>query len=292
MLTNPVLSSLLCSFSPLVFSLSVLCLSSDSWCDLDVPIISVELDGRYRNSVDLLESEEEEESESTALWLPTILHSLPTAQVTLYCPCDPLHWPTDRIWSAGPDVFVFMYLQFFHVVYFLFALSEFLHFCLEVHVTCSKITQTHWNLIVSKPRLAFSNYTNSSWETHYSTIRLCVCVCVCVCVFDECERLRSDLAVVCSQICNRDHLLGAVHNMCLNLLFKSLGLVRFFIRFWVFSVHWGCIYLIKNTVKTVNIIKMQNSCFLCEYVLNCNLFLWSKLYFQHQSSVSHDLQKS
>ncbi|KAF4106251.1 hypothetical protein G5714_012241 [Onychostoma macrolepis] len=40
--------------------------SDDSWYDLDVPIISVDLDGRYRNSVDLLESEEEE-SESTAL---------------------------------------------------------------------------------------------------------------------------------------------------------------------------------------------------------------------------------
>uniref|UniRef100_A0A9J7ZSY5 Rho GTPase-activating protein 44 n=1 Tax=Cyprinus carpio carpio TaxID=630221 RepID=A0A9J7ZSY5_CYPCA len=41
-------------------------MSTDSCCDSDVPIISVELDGRYRNSVDLPESEEEE-SESTAL---------------------------------------------------------------------------------------------------------------------------------------------------------------------------------------------------------------------------------
>ncbi len=39
----------------------------------------------------------------------------------------------------------------------------------------------------------------------------------------------------------------------------------------------------QNTVKTVkyyNII-IKNS---CEYVLNCNLFLWSKLYFQHHYS--------
>ncbi|XP_052467990.1 rho GTPase-activating protein 44 isoform X1 [Carassius gibelio] len=42
-------------------------MSTDSCCDLDVPITSVELDGRYRNSVDLLDSDEEEESESTAL---------------------------------------------------------------------------------------------------------------------------------------------------------------------------------------------------------------------------------
>ncbi|XP_073684730.1 rho GTPase-activating protein 44 [Garra rufa] len=40
-------------------------MSTDSWCDLDIPIISVELDRGCRNSVDLLESEEE--SESTAL---------------------------------------------------------------------------------------------------------------------------------------------------------------------------------------------------------------------------------
>ncbi|XP_048026988.1 rho GTPase-activating protein 44 isoform X2 [Megalobrama amblycephala] len=44
-------------------------MSTDSSCDLDIPIISVELDGRsdgpYRNSVSLLDSEEE--SESTAL---------------------------------------------------------------------------------------------------------------------------------------------------------------------------------------------------------------------------------
>lgn len=41
----------------------------DSWCDSDVPVISVDLSGRsgapYRNSVSLLDSEEE--TESTAL---------------------------------------------------------------------------------------------------------------------------------------------------------------------------------------------------------------------------------
>ncbi len=43
-------------------------------------------------------------------------------------------------------------------------------------------------------------------------------------------------------------------------------------------------YLIKNTVKMWNIITISNSCFLCEYLLNCNLFLWSNLYFQHHYS--------
>ncbi len=33
-----------------------------------------------------------------------------------------------------------------------------------------------------------------------------------------------------------------------------------------------------------NIIVILNSCFLCECMLNCNLFLWSKLYFQHHYS--------
>ncbi len=33
-----------------------------------------------------------------------------------------------------------------------------------------------------------------------------------------------------------------------------------------------------------NIITISNSCFLCEYLLNCNVFLWSKLHFQHHYS--------
>ncbi len=36
----------------------------------------------------------------------------------------------------------------------------------------------------------------------------------------------------------------------------------------------------QNTVKTWNIIKVWNSCFLCEYLLKCNVFL----YFQHHYS--------
>ncbi len=50
------------------------------------------------------------------------------------------------------------------------------------------------------------------------------------------------------------------------------------------SAHRTCIYLIKNTVKTWNIIIMYNSCFICEYLLNCNLFLWSKLDFTLKNS--------
>ncbi len=71
--------------------------------------------------------------------------------------------------------------------------------------------------------------------------------------------------------------------MGVTLQFKSLGSVRF-IFIQVSSAHQGCIYLIKNTVKTVklwNIITILNSCFLYEYIVKCNLFLWSKLYFQH-----------
>jgi len=49
----------------------------------------------------------------------------------------------------------------------------------------------------------------------------------------------------------------------------------------------GCICLRKNTVKTVklwNIIRIWNKSFLFEYIVKCNLFLWSKLYFQYQYS--------
>ncbi len=59
--------------------------------------------------------------------------------------------------------------------------------------------------------------------------------------------------------------------------------------------HQGCIYLIKNPIKTVklwnNIIIIQNNTFLFEYILKYNLFLWYKAAFSAsllQSSVSHD----
>ncbi len=58
--------------------------------------------------------------------------------------------------------------------------------------------------------------------------------------------------------------------------------------------HQGCIYLIKNTVKSVilwNIITMQNNCFLFEYILKYNLFLECKSEFLASlllSAVSHD----
>ncbi len=48
----------------------------------------------------------------------------------------------------------------------------------------------------------------------------------------------------------------------------------------------------ENTIKprTSHVIlwnileQFRNSCFLCEYLLKCNLFLWSKLYFHHHYS--------
>ncbi len=47
------------------------------------------------------------------------------------------------------------------------------------------------------------------------------------------------------------------------------------------------IYLIKNTVKTIivwNNFTILNNYFLFEYIVKCNLFQWSKLYFQHHYS--------
>ncbi len=54
-------------------------------------------------------------------------------------------------------------------------------------------------------------------------------------------------------------------------------------RFWkkFLRLPKAAFYLIKNTGKIVNIIVILNSCFLCEYLLKYNLFLWSKLYYQH-----------
>ncbi len=46
---------------------------------------------------------------------------------------------------------------------------------------------------------------------------------------------------------------------------------------------FGLIWIIYLT-ENIESITISYSCFLCEYVLNCNLFLWSKLYFQHHYS--------
>ncbi len=54
---------------------------------------------------------------------------------------------------------------------------------------------------------------------------------------------------------------------------------------------WGCIKNCSKTVKLWNIITIWNYCFLLEYIVKCNLFLWCKAEFSAsllQSSVSHD----
>ncbi len=48
------------------------------------------------------------------------------------------------------------------------------------------------------------------------------------------------------------------------------------------SAHQSCIYIILNTVLTVIMwIFLFKITFLFEYIFKCNLFLWSKLNFQH-----------
>ncbi len=67
---------------------------------------------------------------------------------------------------------------------------------------------------------------------------------------------------------------------------QSFGIIEIFNCFFFCSPR--LIYLIKNTVKTEkmwNIIPIQNNCFLFEYSLKCNLFLWSKMDFQHHYSL-------
>ncbi len=73
-------------------------------------------------------------------------------------------------------------------------------------------------------------------------------------------------------------------NCCILLLyitlpFKSLRMVMFYER----SL-FCFIYLIKNTVKTVKYYNHFKKLFLCEYVFNCNLFLWCAAVFQHHFS--------
>ncbi len=49
--------------------------------------------------------------------------------------------------------------------------------------------------------------------------------------------------------------------------------------YFFFNPAQGNIYLIKNTVKIWNIITIWNNCFLSEYILKYNLFLWYKAEF-------------
>ncbi len=46
---------------------------------------------------------------------------------------------------------------------------------------------------------------------------------------------------------------------------------------WLFihtHAHQSCIYLITNTVILWNITSIWNKCFLLEYIVKCNLFMW------------------
>ncbi len=63
----------------------------------------------------------------------------------------------------------------------------------------------------------------------------------------------------------------------------------------VSSAQQGLVFFIKNTAKTVilwNIFfTIYQNCFLFDYILKCNLFLWCKAEFSAsllQASVSHD----
>ncbi len=67
------------------------------------------------------------------------------------------------------------------------------------------------------------------------------------------------------------------------LAFQGWKILRCFLLCQILRQHW----LIKHTVNTLilwNIVTTQNNRFLCEYIVKCNLFLWSKLYFQHHYS--------
>ncbi len=53
---------------------------------------------------------------------------------------------------------------------------------------------------------------------------------------------------------------------------------------YIHMLHFFLSKIHLNTKKLWNIITIWNNCFLFEYMLNCHLFLWSKLYFPHHYS--------
>ncbi len=69
---------------------------------------------------------------------------------------------------------------------------------------------------------------------------------------------------------------------------SNIGGHKFFLKCLVLCFHQGCIYLIKNTVKTVilwNVTTIQNGYLIIIIIFLCNIFLWlAKLNFQHHYS--------
>ncbi len=80
----------------------------------------------------------------------------------------------------------------------------------------------------------------------------------------------------CSLLYNRGNFKAVSRYIRVFMLLLFINVKVLFLRgFWVSSAHQCCIYWIKN------IIAILNNCFRCESLLHCNLFLWSKLNFQH-----------
>ncbi len=73
------------------------------------------------------------------------------------------------------------------------------------------------------------------------------------------------------------------------LLFKSWRWFTFLWKSLFCSINTAFIWL-----KIIKYYSIENNCFLCEYIVKCNLFLWCAAVFSAsllQSSESHDLQK-
>ncbi len=93
-----------------------------------------------------------------------------------------------------------------------------------------------------------------------------------------------NLLVLINNLDRNSFCLCLINELQHTLLFKSLVSVIFLLFLKeVSSAHKVCINLIKNTAKLWNNYNFKK-CFLCEYMLKCNLFLWLKLYFQHHYS--------
>ncbi len=65
-------------------------------------------------------------------------------------------------------------------------------------------------------------------------------------------------------------------------MFRSLGFYLFIWKQYLVLIKAAFIWY-KNS-RNCKILLEFNNCFLCEYLLKCNLFLWSKLNFQHHYS--------
>ncbi len=136
--------------------------------------------------------------------------------------------------------------------------------------------------------------------------RVCVCVCVCVCVYTthlqlsgcQCSETQQTLQtkaltgrLQAPRVSKAPHMTSCAAETCFWTVlytvqkYRGVSFINVFERRRLRSSRLHLLEQ-KSSKNSNNVIYYYNlkKCFLCEYLLKCNSFLWSKLNFQHHYS--------